>query len=262
MGNGSSRNMAIETVTGIAILSGKGGVGRSAVSLNMALGMGSLGVKTLLFDAAGGDLANLANVGFPDTGIDKPCLYSLTDNVDLNSPVVPDSYLVHDESDLEDFLAEVVRLVPGYKCVIFDCPSGTGPITHMLAGLSEVSVIISTPDPTSIAGAYLLVKSLHYDGLAKRCEILFNKVKSADQAASLQTKFNLLTRQFLHHEFEHAGYIHDDIQLAESVLEQQPLLLESARSSSGMDIMSFAEKCCQYSGFQFETGDLKSHSER
>jgi len=260
MGNGSSGNMAIEAVTGIAILSGKGGVGKSVISLNLALSLGSLGVKTLLFDAACGDLINLANLGYPDAGIDKSRLYNLTDNVDLNSPAARDSYSVHDESDLEDFLAEIARFASGYRCVIFDCPSGTGPIAYMLAGLSEMSIIISTPDPTSIAGAYLLAKSLYFDGLARRCGILFNQVDSADQAASLQTKFNLLTRQFLHHEFEHVGHIHSDIRLAESVLEQQPLLLESTKSGSSIDIINLAEKLCQNSGFQFETGDLKSHS--
>ena len=250
--------MAVEKVIGIAVLSGKGGVGKSAISLNLALGLGSLGVKTLLFDAGGGDLVNMTNSGIIGNSTDETCLANLTENVALHSPSTPEFYSVFDENDIDDFLADIVKVVSGYKCVVFDCPSGSGPVPYTLAGLSEISIVVSTPDPTSIAAAYLLTKSLYFDGLAERCGILFNQVESPDQAASLQTRFNLLTNQFIQHEFEHVGYVHQDNLLAESILEQQPLLMTNQGARSGMDIFKLVENIHLNSTLHFETADLKS----
>jgi flagellar biosynthesis protein FlhG len=260
MANGSSGNMAIETVVGLAILSGKGGVGKSVISLNLALALGRLGIRTLLFDAGGGDLVNLANTGRFDTQKAPSDVFQIADNVGLYPSSITDSYTIFDEEDIEEFLDEIIRAVPGYSCAVFDCPSGAGPVSYVLGGLSERVIIVSTPDPTSIAGAYLLIKALHRDGLSKRCGILFNRVESADEAASLKTRFDIITRKFLHQRFEQVGYIRDDSMLVESVLEQQPLLLKNPEGDSSLDFINLAESFCSEKRFHFETGVLKTHS--
>ena len=139
MGNGSSRDMAVEKVLGIAVLSGKGGVGKSAISLNLALGFGSLGVRTLLFDAGGGDLVNMTNSGIIGNSTNETCLVNLAENVVLHSPSAPEFYSVFDENDIDDFLVDIVKVVSGYNWVVFDCPAGSGPVPYTLAGLSEIS---------------------------------------------------------------------------------------------------------------------------
>jgi flagellar biosynthesis protein FlhG len=260
MADGSSGDMAIETVIGLAVLSGKGGVGKSVISLNLALALGHSGVKTLLFDAGGGDLANLANAGQFITNKTRPDIFQITDNVGLYTSSITDSYTVFDEENVEEFLAEIVRVTPGYSYAVFDCPTGAEPISYILGGLSEKIIVVSTPDPTSIAGAYLLIKTLHQDGLSKRCGLLFNCVKSADEAASLKTRFDIITRRFLKQQFEQIGYIRDESILAESVLEQQPLLLENRESDSSLDFISLAESLRHQQRFHFETGVLKTHS--
>ena len=260
MANGSSRGMAIETVFGLAILSGKGGVGKSVISLNLALALGHLGIKTLLFDAAAGDLANLANVGQITINKAQPDVIQITDNVKLYTSAVTNSCTTFDEEGVEAFLAELIRVTLGYNCAVFDCPTGVGPISCILGGLSEKIIVVSTPDPTSIAGAYLLIKRLYHDGLSERCGLLFNCVKSADEAASLKTRFDIMTRRFLSKQFEQIGYIRDDSMLSESVLEQQPLLLEKHQSDSSLDFISLAESLRHLKGFHFETGVLKTNS--
>lgn len=252
--------MAIETVVGLAILSGKGGVGKSVISLNLALALGRLGIKTLLFDAGGGDLVSLANTGRLNTQKAPADVFQITDNVGLYPSSMTASYTIFDEEDIEEFLDEIINVVPGYSCAVFDCPTGAGPVSYILGGLSERVIIVSTPDPTSIAGAYLLIKTLHRDGLSKRCGILFNRVGSADEAASLKTRFDIITRKFLYQRFEQVGYIRDDSMLVESVLEQQPLLLEKSEGDSSLDFINLAESFYRQKRFHFETGVLKSHS--
>ncbi|MCD6162463.1 MAG: P-loop NTPase [candidate division Zixibacteria bacterium] len=245
--------MAIEEVTGIALLSGKGGVGKSVIALNLALSLGSLGMKTILLDVGSGDLVNLTNSGNLNCESDGSNNFNLTDNVNLYCSSIAHCSTILGEKDVEDFLAEIVSVVQGNDFAIFDCPTGVGPIPYTLAGLSEIPVIVSTPEPTSIAGAYILARSLYREELAQRCGILFNRVDSADMAASLETRFDILTSQFLHFKFNHAGFIHDDRHLALSVLEQQPFFLSQHDCPARSDFLNLARICRLKGKLQNET---------
>jgi flagellar biosynthesis protein FlhG len=250
--------MAIENIIAIAILSGKGGVGKSVISLNLALGLGKAGIKTLLFDAGGGDLVYLTNNGQPESQPDKTTLLPVADKVDLYTSAIAGANSPLDDRDVERLINEVVEVAPGFKCILFDCLTGSGPIPYTLVGLSEASLLVTTPDPTAIAGTYLLARSLYQDGLASRSGLLFNKVDSADEAASLKTRFDILTGKFLSHQFKQAGYIHNDSVLAESVMEQQPLLTWHPESRSSLDFAKLSEKMLLEDRLQFETDKLKS----
>ena len=123
-----------------------------------------------------------------------------------------------------------------------------------MAGLSEISIVVSTPEPTSIAGAYLMTKQLYYDGLAGRARLLFNQVESADQAAALQTKFGILTGKFLACKLASAGYVRKDNHLGNSVLKQQPLLQGADDSgAAGSDLLNIARRLRPAGKFQIET---------
>ncbi|MCP4581910.1 MAG: MinD/ParA family protein [candidate division Zixibacteria bacterium] len=253
--------MAVENIIAIAILSGKGGVGKSVISLNLALGLGKLGIKTLLFDAGGGNLVYLTNNMHPEMEPNKSAILPIADNVDLYTSIVADSNSLFDDGDIERLLSEIVEVTPEFQCILFDCFTGSGPVPYTLAGLSELSLMVTTPDPTAVAGTYLLARSLYQDGLATRSGLLFNMVESADEAASLKTRFDILTGKFLSHQFEQAGYIRNDSLLAESVLEQQPLLSWRPESRSGLDFLNLSKKMRLEDRLQFETDKIKSQQD-
>ncbi len=250
--------MAVDKVLGVAVLSGKGGVGKSVIALNLALAMGKFGVRTLLFDAGGGDLNHLANCGATEgfKGI-KPVI-NIGENVGLYNSMIDDSYSILSEEEIELFLSEIVKASSGYDCVVFDSLTGAGPVSYTLAGLSDLSMLVTTADPTAIASAYALAKALHQDGLATRCGVLFNMVKSADEAASLKTRFDILTERFINSKFEQSDYIHNDSLLAESVIEQQPLLTSGKGSPAASDFLRIASIFKQSARFHTETSILKS----
>ena len=253
--------MAIDRIFGIAVLSGKGGVGKSVIASNLALAMASRGLKTVLFDAGGGDLTHLTNSGDMSSeelpNFAKLNMQSAGNNLSLYRSSITDAYSISDESDIENFLSEIVEASNDCQCMVFDCLTGAGPIAYTLAGISEVSLLVSTPDPTSVAGTYLLAKALHNDGLVARSQLLFNQVESADEAASLKTRFDILSGKFLHRKFTMAGYIRSDAAIAESVIEQIPLLVGNSLSRSGSDFYSLADKMVSTGKLQSETGILK-----
>jgi flagellar biosynthesis protein FlhG len=246
--------MAVDKVIGITVLSGKGGVGKSVTALNLALALGRSQGKILLFDAGGGSLVHLTN----SNPTDDAQVIKLNDNIGLYISSITDSYSILSEADIEGLLEEIVNAARGYNCVVFDCLTGTGPVSYTLAGLSELTLLMSTGDPTAIAGTYLLAKALHQDGLAARCELVFNGVQSVDEAASLKTRFDILTSRFLKRKFAQTGYIHWDQALAESVLEQRPLLQGNKISPAYRDFQRLASDISRLNGLQFETSMLKN----
>jgi flagellar biosynthesis protein FlhG len=246
--------MAVDKVIGITVLSGKGGVGKSVAALNLSLALGRHYGKVLLFDAAGGSLVHLTN----SNPTEDTLTIGLEENVDLYNSSIADSYSILSEADIEGFLQEIVDVSRGYDYVVFDCLTGAGPVSYTLAGLAELTLLVTTADPTSIAGTYLLAKALHQDGLAARSELIFNGVQSVDEAASLKTRFDILTSRFLKRTFAQSGYIHQDQALAESVMEQRPLLQSNNISPAYRDFQRLASDISRLNGLQSETSDFKN----
>jgi hypothetical protein len=79
-----------------------------------------------------------------------------------------------------------------------------------------------------------------------------------DEAASLKTRFDILTSRFLKRTFAQTGYIHWDQALAESVLEQRPLLQGNEISPAYRDFQRLASDISRLNGLQFETSTLKN----
>jgi flagellar biosynthesis protein FlhG len=252
--------MAIEKVNGLAVVSGKGGVGKSLITLNLALALGKFGMKTLLFDAAGGNLATLANSGSQAETNRLSTDNDLAENVTLHISSLRNPCLVTNSKGIRSLLQEIIGAVPGFKCVIFDCPTGVNAISQTLAGLSERVALVSNSDPTSIAGAYIVARAFEQEGLASRIGLLFNQVESIDEAASLKTRFDILSNNFLNCRFGDYGYVRNDAALAASVREQNPALMTDSDSLGASDITAIAQKLFSRGMFQNATVRPKTDS--
>lgn len=245
--------MAIEKVKALAIVSGKGGVGKSLLALNLALGLGKGGLKTLLYDAAGGNLAIMCNNAQPGLSINQTIGGNLSDNVSLYASSLRNPCLVTNSKGIRTLLQEIIGIVPGFQCVVFDCPTGVNAISQTLAGLSEKVALVSTSDPTSIAGAYIVARAFEKEGLGRRIGLLFNQVTNIDEAVSLKTRFDILSNSFLKCRFENIGHVRKDDTLADSIQEQNPALQSETDSPGTGDIMAIAQNLFSRRAFQSET---------
>lgn len=250
--------MAIEKVKALAVVSGKGGVGKSLLALNLALGLGKSGMNTLLFDAAGGNLATLSNLAQASVNKNRSTTGNLAQKVWLHVSSLRNPCLVTNSKGIRSLLQEIIGIVPGFQYVVFDCPTGVNAISQTLAGLSERVALVSTSDPTSIAGAYIIARAFKKEGLGGRVGTIFNQVADIDEAASLKTRFDIMSDSFLECRFDEFGFVRKDEALALSIQEQKPILQAESQSVGAEDIMKIARNLFTPKVFQNETVRLKT----
>jgi flagellar biosynthesis protein FlhG len=156
----------------IAVVSGKGGVGKSIITANLAAALSSAGRKILVFDADLG-LANLDVI----LGIAPP--FTIYDTLHGNRPLdevvvsttkgfdlIPAGSGLPEGAMLTEILAENVESFLGsleyrYDAVLFDAGAGIGDVVLFFANLADEILLVVTPEPTSLLDAYAIIKILH-----------------------------------------------------------------------------------------------------
>jgi flagellar biosynthesis protein FlhG len=200
---------------GITLISGAGGTGRTTVAQNLAQYLARQGNKVLLFDMCfgwGGLSLNsddlLSYDDLLDTEDDLERAVARTEHgFDIFTCIPPD-FLDPIIEDLKKIAWLANRLGSQYDYIVFDPPSGGHPLALLSAGLSDRVFLFARPEATSVASSYSLLKSLHAEGINSRVRTVFAQVESPEQAASLKTRFDLMTSQFLGFTVADGGYVY------------------------------------------------------
>ncbi len=218
----------------IVITSGKGGVGKTNISVNAAIELAQRGHRTCLFDAdlglanvnilLGIDPANtLDDYIFGDKDLDEIIIQTK-----FGIDVIPGSSGIEKIANLErDQISDLVSSfsqIKGYDYFLIDTSSGIarGVIGFCLAGTETIIVI--TSESTSLTDAYALLKvmSLHnYSGTVK---ILVNKSPSIPHAKETYLRFKEVVNKHLKIRIAPGGIILNDFNIEKSVSRQQPIL--------------------------------------
>lgn len=219
----------------VAVTSGKGGVGKSNVAVNVALELAALGRRVSLLDA---DLA-LANadvllglnpqyhLGHVLSG--QRTLAQVIVEVDDSVRLIPGGSGIEELANLSHdqhrrLVAELRAMETESDFMIIDTAAGiAGNVTGVLRAASEV-IIITTPDPTAVVDAYATIKVLHQHAPAKPIWIVVNDVVGIGDAEQIFNQLRAAATRFLNHRIEHLGTIPRDAELAEAVREQIPVV--------------------------------------
>jgi flagellar biosynthesis protein FlhG len=219
----------------IVITSGKGGVGKTNISVNMAIELAQRNYRTCLFDA---DLG-LANVNIL-LGIDPE--YTLDDYIfgdksldeiilqtKFGIDVIPGSSGIEKMANLER--EEITNLVAafsqikGYDYFLIDTSSGIsrGVVAFCLA--SSETIIVITSEATSLTDAYAVLKVMSLNNYAGTVKILVNKRPSIPQAKQTFIRFKEVVDRHLDIDIAPAGIILNDPNIEISVTKQEPALI-------------------------------------
>jgi len=237
----------------IAVTSGKGGVGKTNVSVNLATQLAALGREVMLLDA---DLG-LANV---DVQLGLSPKYNLAHVVEgkatleevlVEGPggikIVPAASGIQRMAELSP--AEHVGLIRGFSelnhdldYLIVDTAAGISDgVVSFVRAAREVLVVVCD-EPSSITDAYALVKVLNCDHEVTRFHMVANRVRSPTEGHALFTKLARVTTKFLDLTLDYAGSIPEDEYLRRAVQRQRPVSLAYPGSPSARAFGELAKR--------------------
>lgn len=236
----------------ITIASGKGGVGKSNFTINLALALSELGKKVLVLDADLG-LANLDLL----LGIYPPYnLYHVVHeqkemaDVIFDGPkglkIIPGGSGIHELADLKEwelerFLTKLAVIEQQFDFLLIDTGAGISKNVLNFTLAADDIYIITTPEPTSLADAYGLIKTLNrykFPGLIK---IVINRVYSKKEGEIAASKLKVVAKRFLTNcQLDTVGSIPEDRRIGEAVKKQEPFLLAYPNSEVTENIYRIA----------------------
>jgi flagellar biosynthesis protein FlhG len=260
----SARNRAPRRT--VAVASGKGGVGKTAIATNLAVALAQRGKKVLLVD---GDLG-LANVhlllgmsprhNLKDVVLGKRSI----EDVVLEGPhgirVLPASSGIEELANLDDFRREkLVRSIQDLDgqldFVLVDTGAGIARNVTSLALAADEVLVVTTPEPPSFSDAYALIKVLARRALQAPPRLVVNMVSGYDEWQEVAARIALVSRRFLGLELTQWGYVYLDPAVGQSIQEQEPFVQAHPYSLAAKCIQQLAGRMLEDPGY--ESGGLE-----
>jgi len=236
----------------IAIGSGKGGCGKTNLTLNLGLILSKNGKRTLIFDA---DL-NLANVDIL-LGITPKYrfLNFINGDVDLKDVIVKvreKLELIPANSGIVDFpkvsgerifqvLDEVLNIENNFDFILIDTPAGISEEVVKVLGYADDYILVVTPEPTSIIDAYAVIKIVYYRTGKQSVKLVVNNVNSQINPSEIAERLSIAAYKFLGVKVNHIGSIPYDPAVPKSVMMQKPFVESFPRSNASIALMKIAE---------------------
>ncbi|MCL2720338.1 MAG: MinD/ParA family protein [Treponema sp.] len=238
----------------ITVTSGKGGVGKTNLSVNMALAFARLGKKVIVMDA---DLG-LANVNVMLNMIPKYNLYHvIKKQKTIREILVETEYGISivagasgfsqianmGEEDRRDFISELETL-SNADIIIIDTSAGVSSNVLDFIAAADDAVIITTPEPTAITDAYGIIKIIatEYDSINVGLKLVVNRAKGAAQAKSVADRMINIAGQFLNLKVDYLGFIYDDTSVQNAVLRQKPFMVVDPKCKASICVQHIVDR--------------------
>jgi flagellar biosynthesis protein FlhG len=218
----------------IAIASGKGGVGKTLLSLSIGKSLSESGKRVLIIDADFGlsnihlmlgitPQKNLAHFFFGDASFDE-IVVKVNDNFSFISSgngiyelaKLPKEHVINLVRRLQE-LAE-----DSYEYVVFDTPPGIHDDTIAVVSSADFPLIITTPEPTAVADAYALIKIINKENEREDFFLVVNKVESDKEGKKVYESIKLLAEKYTSAKLSYVGNIKYRKNLIRKIIEQNP----------------------------------------
>jgi len=249
------RSRASETTTAqpknsriIAVSSGKGGVGKTNISINLALAYARLGKRVIVLDA---DLG-LANVNVILGVIPRYNLYHLIRQQKTMRDILLDTdYGIQivagasgfskianlSEEERQGFIHELYELSQA-DVIIIDTAAGVSNNVLTFVAAADDVIIVTTPEPTAITDAYGIVKIIatEIDNLELGLKLVINRVKTVTEARKVAERVINIAGQFLNLKLDYLGFVYEDALVQTAVVKQKPFMALDPKSKASICI--------------------------
>lgn len=239
----------------ITVTSGKGGVGKSNVAINLAIQFRRMDKRVIILDADFG----LANIEIMFGAVPKHNLCDLIYQGKNIREIITwgpmDVGFISGGSGIagmanlsQEYLGYIIENLAQLDAiadiVIVDTAAGlSDAVLEFLVASGEI-LLVTTPEPTSITDSYSLLKALYrhprFDESATKVKMVANRVEKESEGQILFEKLNAVVSRYLKIPMSYLGCVPEDIQLARSVMQQLPVAMQSpsARSSQAFEKMA------------------------
>lgn len=234
----------------VAVVSGKGGVGKSNFAINFALELLARGKKVLIFDldVGMGNIDILLGLHSEKTIIDMLEKYLFIDDIIECGPnnlayVSGGSGLSHffqlDDHKKAHFFKEYEKIVNVYDYIIFDMGAGITPESLSFILAADECLVITTPEPTSLTDGYGMIKHIVNNQKNMPIYVVMNRCHSSKDGKITLNKFKEVAHHFLEKEINGLGYLPEDKIVSTAVKRQTPYVLldNKAKISQAMHQM-------------------------
>ncbi len=229
-------NRRLCTTQILAVTSGKGGVGKTTVSVNLAVACAKLGKRVLLFDA---DLG-MANVHvFAGVNPRATLLDFIDGRTSLDEVRVPGPAGVElicgasgigrlsdlSVSVLEQLGTELVRVASEFDVLIIDTGAGIAASVTRFLRLAHEAIVVTTPNIAATLDAYGVIKLAHETKIPARLHLLVNQAADAVEAERVSTRIGDCASRFLQHPVASLGFLVRDAEVERANQSRVPLTL-------------------------------------
>lgn len=240
----------------ITVTSGKGGVGKSNLSVNLAIQLSHLGKRVIVLDADFG-LANvevmlgirpkynLADMIFRGKNLSEIITMG-PENIGFlsgGSGIQELSNLTKDQISL--LTTKLTQLDEFADVIIIDTGAGIGDAVMEFITCSSEVLLVATPEPTSITDAYALVKALNrkedFTTNTTSLKLVANRVQSEKEGQDLYRKFNEVIVRFLDLKLDFLGSVLQDTNVSKAVMQQKPVSVAYPHSLAAQSYKKLAE---------------------
>ncbi|MBS4032718.1 MAG: MinD/ParA family protein [Clostridiales bacterium] len=237
----------------ITVASGKGGVGKTNLVVNLAIALSRLGKRVIVMDA---DLG-LANV---DIILGLLPMHNLLDvvrgiktmeEIMVSGPegmklipggsgLVELANLAMDQRDR--LMTNLMRLEHTADILLIDTGAGLSRAVLSFISAADELIVITTPEPTAITDAYGIIKVVSKYNIHQEVKLVVNQVRDHREGCDIAKRFSDVSHKFIQVNIQFLGEICSDQQVVRAVKQQQPFMTLFPRARASYDVQNIAEK--------------------
>jgi flagellar biosynthesis protein FlhG len=237
----------------LAIMSGKGGVGKSNVAVNLSICLAELGLRVALADLDMG----LANA---DLLMNLKPRYTLShlvagvrtmEEISIRGPggirFIPGASGTQGLANLSEFerqnlISQLHRLIANADIAVFDLGAGISRNVTSFAHSANRAWVVTTPEPTALTDAYATVKALQRERCRARVELVVNMAASRAEAQAAYRRVAGVARKFLDFPLANGGYLLQDTAVELAVQARCPFVIRYPGSNASACIAAMASE--------------------
>lgn len=220
----------------LSVTSGKGGVGKTSLSVNIAASLGKEDLRVLLIDA---DLG-LSNV---EIMLGVTPSYTLKDvikngraieEVIINGPYNIDfisggngflELAELSEIEREEILIKIHKLEELYDIIIIDTGAGISKNVTAFLTISDEIIVVTNSEPTALTDAYSIIKVITEEKLKQKIGLIINRVKNKNEYQQASDILINTAKKFLGEEIKSLGFVYEDPNVRKTIYKKTPFVI-------------------------------------